>query len=199
MTQDSQLVTRRTAIRNAVLLLGGAVTTAELGLLESALAATGAESAPRFLTGEQLAMLERIADLIIPETDTPGAVSAGTHRFIDIMLSEWASSDTQQQFVAGFANIDQRASDLGMPSFIDGSEEQQSELVEALDREAFADGGQDAFFRRLKKLVLFAYFSSEPGATQALRFDRTPGNYDPCLSLEDDDRAWFWLGYSYEL
>jgi hypothetical protein len=199
MTQDSKMLTRRTAIRNAVLLLGGAIPAAQLGLLESTLAATPVESKPRFLSPEQLVMVERIADLVIPETDTPGAVSAGAHRFIDLLLAEWASSDTQQQFVAGLADIEQRATDVGMPGFLGGSADQQVAIVQLLDREAFAEGAPETFFRRLKKLVLFSYFSSEPGATQALRFDRVPGDFDPCLSLEDDDRAWFWLGNSYGL
>lgn len=199
MTQNSQMLTRRAAIRNALLLLGGVATAAQLASLERALAADAVESNPRFLNDEQLAMLERIVDLVIPETGTPGAVSAGVHRFIDLMLDGWASSDTQRQFVAGFESIDGRASELGMSVFLAGSPEQQLELMQVLDREAFADGSTDEFFRRLKKLVVFSYFSSEPGATQAMRFDRFPGSYNPCLPLEDDGRAWFWLGYSYEL
>ena len=199
MTQDSRLLTRRAAIRNAVLLLGGAIPAAQLGLLEAALAATSGESKPRFLDPDQFAMLERIADVIIPETDTPGAVSAGTHRFIDLLLAEWASAETQLQFVAELASIDERATELGMPGFLAGNAEQQLQVVRLRDEEAFADGAPATFFRRLKKLVLFAYFSSEPGATQALRFDPFPGDYQPCLPLGDDDRAWFWLGYSYGL
>ena len=199
MTQNSQLLTRRTAIRNAAVLIGGAISATELGLLESALAATGVESQPKFLSSEQLRMVERIADLIIPETDTPGAVEAGVHRFIDVMLEEWASSDTQREFIDGLTGIERRAKEGGMQSFLGGTVERQGELVRSLDEEAFATGAQDTFFRRLKKLILFAYFSSEPGATQTLRFDRIPGDYEPCLSLEGDSRAWFWLGHSYDL
>ncbi len=196
MTQDSPTMTRRDALRNAVLLLGGVASAAQLGALEDAIAA---DEKPRFLGDDQLAMLERIVDLVIPETDTPGAASAGVHNFIDLMLDGWASAETQQQFVAGFEEIDARAREAGMQSFVGGSAEQQRALLTELDREAFAEGSTDEFFRRMKKLVLFSYFSSEPGATQALRFDRVPGMYKPCLSLEDDNRAWFWLGYSYEL
>ena len=199
MTQNPLLLTRRAAIRNAVLLLGGAIPAAQLGLLESALAATSVESKPRFLDPDQFAMLERVADLIIPETDTPGAVSAGVHRFIDILLAEWASPETQEQFIAQLASIDERATELGMSGFLDGGADRQVEVVKLLDEEAFADDAPATFFRRLKKLVLFAYFSSEPGATQALRFDPFPGDYQPCLPLGNDDRAWFWLGYSYDL
>ena len=199
MTQDPLLLTRRAAIRNAVLVLGGAIPAAQLGLLESALAATSVESKPRFLDPDQFAMLERVADLIIPETDTPGAASAGVHRFIDILLAEWASPETQEQFIAQLASIDARATQFGMSGFLDGGADRQVEVVKLLDEEAFADDAPATFFRRLKKLVLFAYFSSEPGATQALRFDPFPGDYQPCLPLGDDDRAWFWLGYSYDL
>ncbi len=193
------MITRREAIRNAVILLGGAVTATQLGSIEAAFAATGPESKPRFLDPDQLEMTARIADLIIPATDTPGAVSAGVPGFIDLMLAEWASPESQQQFVTGFADIDERARELGMKRFSAGSAEQQVEVLQLLDREAFADGAPDTFFRRLKRLVLFGYFSSEPGATQALRFDPFPGDYQACLPLEDDDRAWFWLGYSYGL
>ncbi len=193
------MITRRAAIRNAVLLLGGAVTATQLGSIEAAFAATGTDSKPRFLDPDQLEMTERIADLIIPETDTPGAVSAGVPGFIDVMLAEWASPETQQQFVTGFASIDELAEEHGLPGFARGSAEQQAEVLQALDREAFADGAPDTFFRRLKRLVLFAYFSSEPGATQALRFDPFPGDYHACLPLDSDDRAWFWLGYGYDL
>lgn len=199
MTKKPQTLTRRTAIRNAMLLVGGVASVTQLASFERALAAETVGANPRFLSDQQLAMLERIADLIIPETDTPGAASVGVHRFIDLMLDGWASADTQQQIVTVFERIDDRAVDSGMANFLDGSSEQQLELMQVLDREAFAAGATDEFFRRLKKLVLFSYFSSEPGATQALRFDRFPGNYEPCLPLEKDGRAWFWLGHSYEL
>jgi len=96
-------------------------------------------------------------------------------------------------------NIDERAQEFGMQSFLGGSADQQAEVLRLLDQEAFADGAPDTFFRSFKKLILFAYFSSEPGATQALRFDPFPGDYQPCLPLGEDDRAWFWLGYSYGL
>ena len=199
MTQDRPVLTRREALRSALSLVGGIATAAQLTVVERVLAADDAGSTPGFLSDDHLAMLERISDLIIPATDTPGAVSAGVHRFIDRMLAEWASVETQRQFVAGFNDIDQRAVESGMPNLVSGSAAQQRDLLMQLDREAFAEDSTDEFFRRMKKLILFSYFSSEQGATQALRFDRVPGRYDPCMSLEEDGRAWFWLGYSYEL
>jgi hypothetical protein len=193
------LLTRRAAMRAAVLLVGGTVSTTELGLMGRAIAAERDGSSPGFLSDDQIEIVRIVAETIIPETDTPGAAAAGVHHFIDTLLDEWASAITRHEFVMQLERIDRRAVELGAERFLACTSEQQARLVEALDAEAFAPGSAPTFFRRLKKLVLFAYFSSEPGATQTLRYDRIPGDYEPCLSLEDDDRAWFWLGHSYDL
>ena len=76
---------------------------------------------------------------------------------------------------------------------------QQIDLLHSLYKEAFAKDSKDIFFSELKKMVLFGYYSSEPGATLELRYQRIPGDYLPCVPLEDDSRAWFWNGYSYGL
>lgn len=48
-----------------------------------ALPASAQPSAPAFLTDVEYRVVERLADLIIPPTDTPGAVSAGVPGYID--------------------------------------------------------------------------------------------------------------------
>lgn len=199
MADNSFLLTRRSAIKRAVALLGGTLTAAQLGLLTESVAAMTEDSEPRFLNQDQFLMLERIVDLIIPETDTPGALGANVHHFIDLMLAEWASPQRQARYVTGLEDIDRRARESGADSFSAGSTTRQTELLRTLDKEAFANGSADAFFGELKKLVLFAYYSSEPGATVELRYQRIPGDYLPCVPIEDTDRAWFWNGYSYEL
>ena len=46
---------------------------------------------------QQIAHL--IADLIIPETDTPGALDAGVGEFIDYVVSTWFQADEQERFI----------------------------------------------------------------------------------------------------
>jgi hypothetical protein len=99
----------------------------------------------------------------------------------------------------GLRDIDQRAREADEESFATGSQAQQMQLLQALDREAYVDGAPDTFFREFKKLVLFGYYSSEAGATIELKFDRIPGDYQPCVPIDDPAQAWFWLGYSYGL
>lgn len=199
MADDPTLLTRRTAIKNAVALIGGTLTATQLGLLSDSFAAIAGDETPRFLNREQFAMLSRVADLVIPETDTPGALGVGVPQFIDMMLADWASPQRQARYVAGLDDIDKRARDAGASSFSSSSSEQQMALLLELDKEIFAEDSDGPFFGELKKMVLFAYYSSEAGATVELRFQRIPGDYLPCVSMAEDERAWFWSHYNYGL
>lgn len=190
MRLNSKLMTRRKAIKGAVALIGGSIATSQLGTLISSVAAMDGDSEPLFLTSEHFSMVEQIADLIIPETDTPGAKRAGAHRFIDYMLAEWASPETQSKYVAGLNAIDQRSAEFNGSNFLENPLERQIALLESLDAESYTDGGEDSFFRNLKSFVLFGYYSSEEGASVELRFDRLPGPYEDCVSVDENARSW---------
>ena len=190
MAVKPESMTRRNAIKSAVLLLGGTITAAQLGPLVSNVAAMDDESAPRFLSTDHYTMLQRIVDLIIPETDTPGAYAAGVHRFIDMMLAEWASPETRTRYVDGLRGIDMRAREIGSGRFSASSSSQQLELLETLDTEAYAADAGDNFFKDLKTLILFGYYSSEEGASVELKFDRLPGAYVECVPFDEIGRSW---------
>ena len=200
MDDKSALLTRRKVLQGAASLIGGTVALAQLGPLASRAAAAATENAaPVFFDQDQFSVIEIIVDLIIPETDTPGAITAGVHHFIDLMLAEWASPERQSRYVQGLQDIELRAREAGEESFTTNSPEQQMQLLQALDREAHVEGAPNTFFREFKKLVLFGYYSSEAGATIELKFDPIPGDYQPCVPIDDPAQAWFWLGYSYGL
>jgi hypothetical protein len=42
----------------------------------------------------------------------------------------------------------------------------------------------------MKELTLLGYFTSEPGATKALRYVAVPGRYDGCIPYKKGDKAW---------
>jgi gluconate 2-dehydrogenase gamma chain len=200
MDKRPAVLTRRKAIQGAASLIGGTIAAAQLGPLASRAALAQAEnSSPIFFDAQQFSIIERVVDLIIPETDTPGARAAGAHHLIDLMMAEWASSERQGRYVRGLEAIDERARIDAADDFRSIAAAEQLSLLQALDREAHADDSPDTFFREFKKLVLFGYYSSEAGATVELRFDPIPGDYEPCVPIEDPQRAWFWLGYGYGL
>lgn len=195
--EDATPLTRRAALKRGAALLGGTLTVAQFGILTRGIAAMSEDSGPRFLAQDQFVTLRQVVDLIIPETDTPGAIGARVPQFIDFMLAEWASPARQARYIAGLEEIDRRARVAGGGGFKRSSKAQQLDVLQQMDEEAFVQG--DSFFGELKQMTLFAYYSSKPGATEELRFQRIPGDYQGCLANDEDNRAWFWNGYSYDL
>ena len=192
MTTDESFLTRRDALRNAALLVGGTLSASQLGLLSKAFAAMDANDAPRFLNAAQFATLSRVADLVIPETDTPGALGARVPQFIDMMLADWASVERQSRYVSGLADIDSRA---GVAGFVALPNDAQLALLKDLEKKRFAREAEAAFFGELRKMLLFSYYATEIGATVELRFQPVPGDYQPCIPLTDESRTWFWSHY----
>src|SRR4051812_47082349 len=87
----------------------------------------------RTLNASQQALVTEITEMIIPETDTPGAKSMRVPQFIDLLLSEWASDEEKSALLAGLADIDARAVALGASRFVDLSPTKKVELLTALD------------------------------------------------------------------
>lgn len=200
MNGDSNQVSRRAVLRDAATMIGGSLLAAQLGPFAGRAAAAAAEdAAPVFFSAAQFSMIESIADLIIPETDTPGALGAGVPHFIDLMMAEWASAARQSRYRQGLEDIDGRARQNGAKDYLSASPGDRLELLRALDREAHGDNAPDTFFREFKKMVLFGYYSSEAGATLELQYEHMPGKYKACVPIDDPARAWFWLGFSYGL
>lgn len=148
------------------------------------------------LDADQQALVARLVDLVIPQTDTPGALAAGADEFIDKMLSDWMPDDERDAFLAGLATLDARArSEAGAP-FVQVDAERQVALLTALDAEAYqgsaaqARGADTPFMKRLKELTLAGYYTSEIGATQELQWIAMPGRYDGDVPLTEVGRAW---------
>ncbi len=126
-----------------------------------------------------------IAELIIPATDTPGARAAQVHRFIDLLLAEWASDDERAQFLKGLADVDARARTAFGGDFLSATDAQRSTILTQLDAEAQRGGerGPPPFFHLMKWVTVYGYCTSEVGATAELHYEIIPGSYDGCTEL----------------
>jgi hypothetical protein len=159
-------------------------------LLRTARAQTAASPTPRALSPHQYETVTRIAEIILPETNTPGATSVHVNDFIDLMLTEWYSPEERAQFLSGLDDTDARSQKLFGKTFLELSNDQQAEIVRILDDEMAAnfakthDNGDDAqppFFHNLKRLTLVGYYTSEAGAKQELHFKMITGHYVGCV------------------
>lgn len=48
----------------------------------------------------------------------------------------------------------------------------------------------DHYFMMIKQLTILGYFTSEIGATKALRYMAVPGKYDGSYPFKKGDKAW---------
>ena len=87
------------------------------------------------LNPQQNATVTTIAELIIPQTDTPGAKAARVNEFIDLILTEWYDEEEKSIFLTGLTEVDTHARDLFGKDFIDCGEKQQAEILRVLDDE----------------------------------------------------------------
>ena len=177
------MLNRRDAIRGLTLTLAG--TWAGLAYAAPApLAWT-----PAALTPDQAQIVDVVAELIMPATDTPGARDAGVPQFIDRALADYCERSEAELLRAGLARMDADARAAHRMRFVELAPAQQAALLTRYDGEAAA-AGRPHFFGVLKSYVTVGYFTSQPGATVALRYDPVPGDYRGCVPLSEIGRAW---------
>jgi hypothetical protein len=164
-----------------------------LALSADALAALDkpAAAGPALLKPDALALTAVLAELIIPQTDTPGALAVGAHHTIDHWLKVCATAAAQAQFIAGLARIDAVAKAEAGKHFVELPPVRQTALLTALDKGAAPFTGTDRqFFRQFKSATLFAYYTSEAGATKELAYLPIPGGFKGNVRLTNTTRTW---------
>jgi hypothetical protein len=195
-TTAPELLSRREALQRVSALLGGAALIGHAALLAgcapaSAVARSGAAS----FSAHDVALLDEIADTILPATSTPGAKAAGVGPFIATMVVDSYTAQQQRIFRAGLETLERECLRVNGVGFIAATPPQRLPLLERVDREQFEGGGRTQrgephYFRMLKELTLLGYFTSEIGYTQALRYAETPGRFDPSIPYKPGDKAW---------
>lgn len=171
---------------------------------------------PRALSPGQARVLEVVADLIVPATDTPGAREAGVPQFVDRAVGDYCSPADAQAIRSGLDRIEADARAAHGAAFAALKSDQQTALLRRYDVEskaprtpvaavgrgetetglsnqpdpAVAPPKGPRFFPVLRELVTVGYFTSELGATQAVRYDAVPGAYRGCVPLSEIGRAW---------
>ena len=111
-----------------------------------------AQAVLKTLNPHQNDTVTTIAEIIIPQTNTPGAKAARVNEFIDLILTEWYDEEEKSTFMTGLANVDVRTRELHGKDFIQCGEKQQAEILAALDDEVAARAprmrGAGALIRR---------------------------------------------------
>ncbi len=166
----------------AVVLLGGAAALTRFTRKSGPAALAGPS-----LSAERFALLEQITEVMIPSTDTPGAIAAGVPAFIRQMLDEWASPATRIEMAEVLEGVEKHAWAKFGAAFVELPPERRHEVVRGFDEDRV--GRQDLAYGKFKYLVLAGYYHSEIGATQELRYELVPGAWRACVPFSEIGRA----------
>ncbi len=203
---------RRNALSRVALLMGGAISAPSL------LAFGGNNPSNKVadfgLNDAQRSLLAEITEHIIPRTSTPGAKDAGVSTFIEKMLKDCYKTQEQQNFMDGLTDLETKAMAMHSKSFLSTTSDQQVAILKVVEKETIemmkAANVQQVkvgdnvdkevvtskkikgtpFWRLLKELTLFGYFTSEQGATKALNYVPIPGRYQGNIPYKKGDKAY---------
>ncbi|MGC6466075.1 MAG: gluconate 2-dehydrogenase subunit 3 family protein [Akkermansiaceae bacterium] len=166
---------------------------------ESAFAKMGEPFDPQELTffrpsqREQVAM---IAEAIIPETDTPGAIEAGVPGWIEVIVKDCYTEEDQQIIIDGLADTMRRCQKEHGKDISQLTGEEQVAFLNKMNRETMEEARKakgpkkKTFLQLFKDLTKYCYGNSEVGATQAFEFVFVPGKWVPSMPLEPGQKVW---------
>ncbi len=110
---------------------------------------------PQVFMGEDMKAIERLADIIIPRSDTPGAADAGVHFFIDSAAKR--NQGLEKSLRAGIAWLKKN-------DFLKLSEKEQIALVTRMVTD------EPRFFKTMKDMTIDGYYGSKEGLTKELEW-----------------------------
>lgn len=158
---------------------------------------TGTAVSKTGFSSKDLALMNEIGEVILPQTDTPGAKQADVASIMAVIVTDCFTQAQQALFRAGLADIKKRALTLYQKSFAQLSAPEKMRLLTSLDKEANTynaqrdhDKTQTHPFSLIKQQVLFGFFTSKIGSTKVLRYVAIPGRYDGYFPYKKGDKAW---------
>jgi hypothetical protein len=184
---------RRDAIGRVALLMGGAVIGAEFFL--SGCRPNGASNVEDLFKQENADFLNEVAETILPTTaSSPGAKTARVGQFMSVMVRDCYTPADQKTFIEGISKLNDASQKKYSAKFMDITPAQRTELLIAADAEQkeyykqlykkiapeeakhkgdinYVEPDQpNHYFKMMKEITLLGFFTSEVGATKALRY-----------------------------
>lgn len=188
---------RREVLKYTALLTGATISAPLLSVILSGCNTPPAENAATgqltFFSQEEFSLLTRLADLILPKTDSPSASDAGVHYTIDSMVGTIYKEEDKARFKKGFGAL---ANYLNAATEGQGISSQETSVQLNLLRQLEGSKEEEweearSAFLGLKQQTIAYYLSTKEIATHYLTYLPVPGVYKACISVEEaGGKAW---------
>jgi hypothetical protein len=179
---------RREAVRTTAMFVGGLLLTSN-GLVLACKRETESPLAGRVLTADDQALLDEIADTLLPTTrSSPGAHAAGAGATMNLLLTDCYEPEQQVRVVNGLKDLRKACDAKFGRAFAALTTQEREQLLREIDETALRAKGH--YFELVRDLAGRAYFSSEIGMTRARRWMLEPGKWVGCVPLAPGQPAW---------
>lgn len=178
---NNNLITRR------IFLNGAAVTVTAISLIGCAspeFEIFNIDQKGQFFSARELTILSDVAEIMIPRTETPGAIDAQVATVVDGLMMTWASDQTQSWFKNLIAYFDELSQSTHKKPFDKVGLDARRAMIETLDIAAFSETppAQSEAYKHLKYIIFRAYYTSEEAGDSHVAI---PGQYNGHLTLNE--------------
>ena len=192
---------RREALKKTALLGGTALGMSLVSLLQSCQKQPRINWKPTFLDIEQAELISTLVDVLLPKTQTPGALDVKVDMFIDLVIQKLFDVNGKKLIIEGMNQFESLCRDKFGTSFNGLDETEKREVLMAEETRSNKFNGQVwgtavgvqkpvGFYRTIKSLALWGYFSSEAIGKNILSYDPIPGEYRGCIPLSEVGNTW---------
>ena len=195
--ESLEMQQRRALLKRVAWMLGGAISApAALAILQGCSAREPVPGAAavqaKFFKGRQGDIVTAIADVLIPRTDTSGALDAGVPAFIDSIMADVYPKDAQARFSAGIDEFESGAG-AGGKAFLDQDVTQRAATVQkAIDAALAGEHKDKPFILVARELTLLGFFTSRVGITENMEYVAVPTAYHGCVPLSQMKKHVYW-------
>jgi len=194
--ESLEMLERRALLKRVAWMLGGAVSApAALAILQGCSAkepVPGAAIASKFFKGRQADVVTAIADVLIPRTDTSGALDAGVPAFIDAVMADVYPKDAQERFSAGIDAFETAAGSGGTAFLEQDTAHRAATVQQAIDAAFTGEHKDKPFILVARELTLLGFYTSRVGVTENMEYVAVPTVYHGCVPLSQMKKHVYW-------
>ena len=193
---------RRAALKKTAVVAGSAALVPSLfSLLQSCQQQPRLSWQPIFLSDNQAELISTLVNTLLPRTETPGALDMKVDIFIDVVFAKMFDARAQEAMIAEMDRFDELCMEKFGSKFTQLNTADCEEYLKQKEAEsgkfngkvwgtAVGDQKPVGFYRTIKSLALWGYFSSEEIGKNVLSYDPIPGEYLGCIPLSDVGNTW---------
>ncbi|MFC3122703.1 gluconate 2-dehydrogenase subunit 3 family protein [Agaribacter flavus] len=142
------------------------------------------------LSDYEVTILKDICDTVLPKTDTPSASELNCHGFIEHQLTHCHTNKQQTDCMEIINKIDWYSQHMYEQTFSELKPQEKEDTLLKIEAEHDFVASDHKQFSFLKALIVFAYFTSQVGATKALNYQGVPGGFKGSIANTQDTKSW---------